>query len=345
MHTNTCAQPCMCVLIWCMCTWMLACTCAFVCVCVCASTSVFMHVFLQVGQRGRGGKRQTAGHSFTPSADSSSVDASPPHLNRNSWSCHRLDTPPSEYSHLEGSKKPGGGRGESDRVAGKSQVKRVKWNSCQKNLFFLHENTFGVMPPIETKRIQKWSKGDGLKDGKTREKHCAKKKEQQQARKKRCKWEKINLQHGSKLAFLNPCPSKSNNCRSGGQTLTNTGQIERKKGRKRTQSMTKRQRGWFSMYARVVSSDLMEKERNGERGFQVQAPFLLNLWLQFPLLYCNSNPGSSYENTLSVGLERCLTSRGFSHEATGTLLNSTCPRQQRQKRQIALVHLANYSYT
>lgn len=68
-----------------------------------------------------------------------------------------------------------------------------------------------------------------------------------------------------------------------------------------------------------------------EGGFQaeVQAALLLALWLQFPLLYCNPKPGSSYENTLSVGLERTLTSKGFSREAAGTLLNSACPRQQR----------------
>lgn len=214
-----------------------------------------------------------------------------------------------------------------------------------KEFFFFTREHIWCDASQRNKKDTEMKQGRWFKRWEDKGETLCKKKEQQQARKKRCKWEKINLQHGSKLAFLNPCPSKSNNCRSGGQTLTNTGQIERKKGRKRTQSMTKRQRGWFSMYARVVSSDLMEKERNGERGFQVQAPFLLNLWLQFPLLYCNSNPGSSYENTLSVGLERCLTSRGFSHEATGTLLNSTCPRQQRQKRQIALVHLANYSYT
>jgi len=64
-------------------------------------------------------------------------------------------------------------------------------------------------------------------------------------------------------------------------------------------------------------------------GFQaeVQTPLLLALWLQFPLLYCNPSPGISYENTLSVGLERTLTSKGFSREAMGTLLNSVGPRQ------------------
>lgn len=84
-----------------------------------------------------------------------------------------------------------------------------------------------------------------------------------------------------------------------------------------------------------------------ERGFQgeVQAPLLLTLWLQFPLLYCNSNPGSSYENTPSAGLERTLTSKGFSHEAGGTLIDSACPRQQRRERQIVLVQLPNYSIT
>ena len=75
----------------------------------------------------------------------------------------------------------------------------------------------------------------------------------------------------------------------------------------------------------------VEEGRERERGLQagVQTPLLSALWLQFPLLHCNPSPGSSYENTLSVGLERALTSRGFSHEAAGTLLNSAGPRQQR----------------
>ena len=72
-----------------------------------------------------------------------------------------------------------------------------------------------------------------------------------------------------------------------------------------------------------------------ESGFQtqVQAPLPFALWLQFPLLYCNPNPGSPYENTLSVGSERTLTSRGFSRGASGTLLRSDCPRQRRWARQ------------
>lgn len=37
--------------------------------------------------------------------------------------------------------------------------------------------------------------------------------------------------------------------------------------------------------------------------------------------------------TLSVGLERTLTSKGFSPEGTGTLLSSRCPRRQGRERQ------------
>lgn len=50
--------------------------------------------------------------------------------------------------------------------------------------------------------------------------------------------------------------------------------------------------------------------------------------------FCNSKPGPSYENTLAVGLERTLTSKGFSLEVTGTLLNKG-PRQMKQQCQIS----------
>lgn len=81
----------------------LVCVCKSTCTQVdvsshtCIHASVFMHVFCN---RDREGGEATAGHSFTPS-----MDASPPHFSRNSWSCHRSDTPPSAYSYLGGSKK------------------------------------------------------------------------------------------------------------------------------------------------------------------------------------------------------------------------------------------------
>lgn len=73
-------------------------------------------------------------------------------------------------------------------------------------------------------------------------------------------------------------------------------------------------------------------ERNSVRlPVWVHPPLLLTLWLQFPLLYCNPRPGISYNNTPSVGLERTLTSKGFSREAIGSLLSRACPRQQKQE--------------
>lgn len=93
-------------------------------------------------------------------------------------------------------------------------------------------------------------------------------------------------------------------------------------GRQMVNKRHEESRSWlFSVEVRM-SNELYHK-RQMVRGFKP------NFKLPSSQLHWNPSPGRSYENTLSVGLERTLTSRGFSCEATGTLLNSICPRQRR----------------
>lgn len=57
---------------------------------------------------------------------------------------------------------------------------------------------------------------------------------------------------------------------------------------------------WWAAKVRIIPVNDEPWASSHSGGFQaeVQAPQLSALWLQFPLLYCNSSPGISYENTI-----------------------------------------------
>lgn len=284
---------------------------------------------LQEGQRGRGSTRRTAGRSFTHSADSSSVDASPPQT---------AGVVTAHKRHLRQTATWREARSEWER-----RGNEPSWESlleCMSKAFS-HTKTLGAVlsRDIEGHGNSFMNKREAREMYEERGRVVKKEWEQWagvKAEKQKWRWGEELISQGATSADQEDREYETQAVPS------------RRHETKKTEHEKKTLRMILHVGARK-SNELWadgegEKWREASRlKFKLRSPLALRL--QFPLPYCNSNPGGSYENTLSVALEYTLTSKGFSHEAAETLLTSACPRQRRWEHQISLLQLPNCSDT